>query len=130
MIKVNYNEKVLKQHLVLAILWFAIAIVSGFFGSSLTSVSVGFYLASISYIVIHVVQKKRGYVVLKDGELTIRNLIPKKIEVADVIQTRRFAGDLILKSKEKEVKIDLSLVNQEEMEKLQKELNRLMKKKK
>lgn len=124
MIKINYNKKILGQHLKLAAVWFLIAIASTFFKADIKAITAGFYLASLAYVSIYFYQKHFGYAVIKNGELTVMLLIKKKIVLADVIQIKDFAGDIILISKEKEVKVAKELLTEEGLAVLKSELKK------
>lgn len=111
--EIKYNPKPLKIGFIAGIAFLLIAITSIIFGDSQLYF---FFGIGLIYIVIGVYRIKVNYVTAKDGYL--KRDFGKKILLKDIIEVKRFAGDYIFKTREREVIIDINAVDKKSLEKL------------
>ena len=63
----------------------------------LNSTGTGFVFMSLSFVFYYQIISKKGYAVLKNNLLSKTGLFQKKIDLEEITNVRRFAGDYIFK---------------------------------
>ena len=105
--------------------WMVFGIVEFIFDAPVHWVKSGYLIISIIYFILFYSYSKRGYLQINNGELKSPLSFGKKIELAKVKTIRKFAGDYILKTDDKEFGINTDLLREDSLKQLQEELKSL-----
>ena len=70
-------------------------------------------------------QKSKQYLALEEGFLVKNSFFPKKIFLQDVIAIKDYAGKIYLKGGKEDFIIDKQMIDENDLELLQKELGKL-----
>ena len=95
---------------ILAILYFA--------GEKVTWTDYGFGILAIAYIGAFLWYRFLPYATLESGTLTEHGFRKKKVDLGQLDTLKTFAGDLVLKSPEQKIKLNLGIIRPEDKEKL------------
>lgn len=77
------------------------------------------------YVAFYIYKYFNSYLVIENGVLIEKSLSTKKINLADVKQIRKFAGDYILKTNEEDFTINTQILKPDSLVKLNTELAKL-----
>ena len=80
---------------------------------------------SVLYLGLYFYQKENQYLVIENGFIKYNRPFGSKLDLSEVKAIRKFAGDYILKSDNKDFTIDTQLVAPESLVALKAELNKL-----
>lgn len=129
--KIKYTEKKLRNNfrmglifILLGIIFFLVPYVVrvGKYEFLFKAVGIGEIAGGIFGLVIYYYESKNQYLTFKNGELIKHTLIPKRLNLADVISVKEFAGDIRLILDEKEFIIDTNLIESNSLLELRNEL--------
>lgn len=95
-----------------------------FNGFQFYSIGLGLIFAGFFSLGVYYYEKKKQYLNIENGILKKNTLFPKSINLRDVIVFKRFAGDYILKTKEKKVTIDTQQIDSDSLVELISELKK------
>jgi hypothetical protein len=70
-------------------------------------------------------EKKNQYLTLDAHFLSLNQPFGKKIELSELIQIKKFAGDYILKTAKTELRINTQIIDSKSLSELDAELNKL-----
>ena len=85
----------------------------------------GWFVFSGIYLIIYFYQKKEKYLTLENGFINQNWPFGKKMNLNEIKRIRHFAGDYILKSENKELTINIQLIDEESLLELKTELKKL-----
>ena len=80
---------------------------------------------SAIYLIMYFYQKKEKYLTLENGIIKQNWPFGKKMNLNEIKRIRHFAGDYILKSENKELAINIQLIDEESLLELKTELKKL-----
>jgi len=123
-IAVKYNQKNARLGLIIGIILLTLDIFSLAMGNDILVFP---FALAIVYIAMYFYKRRFFYLYSKDGYL--KKDFGKKIRIADITETRRFAGDYIFKSKEASITIDKNMVDKESIDDIENLINWLRAKK-
>lgn len=87
-------------------------------GISIRSLGIGQFAASVVMFSIYFYENKKQYLSLKEGVLTKNTLFPIKIKLSEIQSVKAFAGDLKLKTLNREFVIDTQIIDTKSLEEL------------
>lgn len=91
-------------------------------GISPLAIGIGEIGGGVLMFFVYLYKKKHQYLTIEDGELIMHTLFSKKIKLSDVISTKEFAGDIVLKTEKGEFAIDTQIIDTESLEVLKNKL--------
>jgi len=91
----------------------------------LDSAGIGLIGAGIFSLLIYYYEKKKQYLTIKKGMLTKNSLISKNINLNEINQIKKFAGDYKLKTSTSELIIDTQIIDSNSLTDLNAELGKL-----
>mgnify|MGYP000154923032 CR=1 FL=1 len=123
--KIHYQKKRLHTSLLLGVLWLTISTIGIFTKENRSWTDFGFFLISILYFGMYFYEKKNQYLTLDAHFLSLNQPFGKKIELSELIQIKKFAGDYILKTANTELRINTQIIDSKSLSELDAELNKL-----
>ena len=91
----------------------------------LASAGIGLIGAGLFSLAIYFYEMKKQYLSINNGRLTRHSLIPRKINLNEIKQIKKFAGDYTLKTDKTELTIDTQIIEKNSLVTLNNELNKL-----
>jgi hypothetical protein len=79
-------------------------------------------LTPASFIAKYFYQKQKKYLTIEDETLRVNNLFGKQINLNEIQTVEKYAGDYILKTKKKKLKIDTTIIEPADLSNLNSEL--------
>ena len=79
----------------------------------------------ILYLILYLNQKRNKYLTIENGILKINGSFGKKINLNEIKQIKKFAGDYILKSDKKKLTINTQIIDPNSLVELNAELEKL-----
>ncbi|MCF6298239.1 MAG: hypothetical protein L3J08_09710 [Flavobacteriaceae bacterium] len=123
--KIQYKKKRLKYNLIFGLLWLVISLLGIFTKENTYWTDYGFLIISLLYIVTYFYEKKKQYLTIENGILSVNHPFGKKINLSEIKQFRKFAGDYILKSDKTELTINTQIIDEKSLTELNNELGKL-----
>ena len=123
--KIRYKKKQVKLNLIMGIFWLIYGIVLVVFNEDMNWVDYVWFVFSGIYLIIYFYQKKEKYLTLENGFIKQNWPFGKKMNLNEIKRIRHFAGDYILKSDNKELTINIQLIDEESLLELKTELKKL-----
>lgn len=125
--KIRYKKKNLKINLILGLLWliFAITQMSIFNHEEESWIKYGWLVLSLSYIGIYSYKYFNQYLTVKNGFILENSPFGTKIRLTEIKQIKKYAGEYILKTDDKELTINTQLIEPKSLTALNVELNTL-----
>lgn len=126
MITINYKNKIINQHLIFAILWLVIGLVSTFLGDeNIAWWKLTYLIASVLYFVNYLIMTKKQYLSIENGWLHKSGLLSEKINMSEITHIKKSVGEYRLISKSKQLLINTKLINNESLDELHSILDEL-----
>ncbi|MDG2274406.1 MAG: hypothetical protein P8L28_00990 [Flavobacteriaceae bacterium] len=85
----------------------------------------GWFFISLMYLGIYYYQKKYNYLSIENGIINVNGPFGKKLNLTEIKWIKKFAGDYILKTDEKELTINTQIINPSSLAELNAELEKL-----
>ncbi|WP_026778056.1 hypothetical protein [Polaribacter sp. Hel_I_88] len=123
--RIRYKKKQVNLNLYLGIIWFANGIVQTVFNENSSWFDYFWFLLSGTYLIIYFYQKKEKYLTVENGIIKQNWPLGKKMKLNEIKRIKHFAGEYILKSELKKMKINISLIEEESLSELKSELKKL-----
>ena len=123
--RIEYKKRHLRINLILGIVWLIFGFLGIFTKENTYWTDYGYIVISILYLVLYFYQKQNKYLTIENGILKINGSFGKKINLNDVKQIRKFAGDYILKTGKKELTINTQIIDPNSLAELNAELEKL-----
>ena len=113
--KIRYIKKRQYFNLFYGLAWGALGIVKLFSNTSFDGLDyVWLTMAGLS-MVLFLYDYKNQYLTIVDGMIYRIPVVGKKIKLKDIVQIKKFAGDYILKTNNKELTINTQLIDKESL---------------
>ncbi|MGB1269681.1 MAG: hypothetical protein ACPG45_08065 [Flavobacteriaceae bacterium] len=112
-------------NLILGIIWLVWFFISDFTKGKMNWTDYGWLIISIAYLSIYFYQRKNNYLTIKNGTIKVNSPFGKKLHLTDIKQIKKFAGDYILKTDNKELIINTQIIDPKSMAELNTELEKL-----
>ncbi len=123
--RIRYKKRNLKNNLILGIVWLIFALWSFKYNEENRWTDYGYFVFGILYLVLYFYQKHYKYLTIENGILKLNGSFGKKINLTDIKRIRKFAGDYILKTDEKELTINTQIIDPKSLAELNAELEKL-----
>ena len=123
--KIRYKKKQVNLNLFLGIVWLANAIVQTVVNENPSWFDYIWYLLSGFYLIAFFYQKKEKYLTIENGIIKQNWPFGKKLNLTEIKRIRHFAGEYILKTELKQMKINIGLIEDESLSDLKSELKKL-----
>lgn len=123
--RVRYEKKQVNLNLYLGLFWLLNGIVKSVIDKNVDFFDCFWFLISGIYLCIFFYQKKEKYLTLENETIKQNWPFGKKIKLREIKAIKHFAGEFILKSELKKMKINISLIESESLFELKTELNKL-----
>lgn len=85
----------------------------------------GWVVISAMYLIGYFYQRNNKYLTIKNGIIKINSPFGKKLNLTEIKQIKKFAGDYILKTEKKELTINTQIIDPNSLAKLNAELEKL-----
>jgi hypothetical protein len=122
--KIFYKKKRLKHSIVFGIIWLILGTLA-IINDSKSVFSYGYLFVGILYFGTYLFENKKQYLTIENGTISKNGLITKKINLTDIINIKKFAGDYVLKTDNTEFRINTQIIQKESLVDLDNELERL-----
>tara|TARA_B110000914_G_C15034268_1_gene252424 strand:+ start:65 stop:454 length:390 start_codon:yes stop_codon:yes gene_type:complete len=123
--RIRYKKKQVNLNLYLGLMWFANGIVQTVFNEKSSWFDYFWFLMSGAYLIIYFYQKKEKYLTIENGIIKQNWPFGKKMKLNEIKRIKHFAGEYILKSELKKMKINIGLIEDESLSELKSELKKL-----
>ena len=124
--KIRFKKKRLYINLILGLVWTGLGVFSLLEDESLRWTDYGYLLAGILYIGHYLYDLNNQYLTIENGSIR-KNVLygfGNKINVNEINRIEKYAGDYIIRTLEKELKINTGLIEEKSLE----EFNEILKK--
>ena len=122
---IHYRKKQRKVYLISGIGWLVIGIIQVTFDEKLKGFNFGWFILSGVYLIMYFYQKRGKYLTLENGIINVNGPFGKKLILTEVKRIKKFAGDYILKTDEKELTINTQIIDPNSLVELNAELEKL-----
>ena len=109
----------------MGIIWLIYGIVLVVFNEDKNWIEYFWFVFSAIYFLMYFYQVKEKYLTIENGIIKQNWPFGKKMNLNEIKRIRHFAGDYILKSENKELTINIQLIDQESLIDLKTELKKL-----
>lgn len=123
--KIQYKKRQLNFNLIFGIIWLTYFLVKLIFDEEIHWIDYGCILISLAYFGIYFYQKKYKYVSIENGILTVNGPLGKKLNLNEIKRIKKFAGDYIIKTDNKELTINTQIIEPNSLAELNAELEKL-----
>jgi hypothetical protein len=123
--RIKYKKRQLNVNLVFGVLWLAFGLLSLFTKENTSWTDYGYLVISVMYFALYYYQRQQGYLMIENGVMRINGSFGKKIELTDIKEIKKFAGDYIIKTDKKELGINTQLMDPKSLVALDEELAKL-----
>ncbi len=125
--KIEYKRSLLYFYLAFGIFWIVLSLISFFTNVERTWFSYTYIIMGLTYIVLYINFKKKKYIIIENGSLTINGFLWKKnsINLSEIKSIKKFAGDYTIKTNNEELKISIDSINKNQLPKFNSELEKL-----
>ena len=123
--KIQYKKRQLNFNLIFGIIWLTYFLIQLIFDKEIHWIDYGWILISLAYFGIYFYQKKYKYVSIENGILTVNGPLGKKLNLTEIKRIKKFAGDYILKSDNKDLTINTQIIDPNSLAELNAELEKL-----
>ena len=123
--RILYEKKQVNLNLYLGLLWLVNGIFQTVKNENIDLFDYFWFLISGIYLLIYFHQKKEKYLTLENGIIKQNWPFGKKLKLKEIKEIKHFAGEYILKSELKKMKINIGLIETESLSELKTELKKL-----
>ncbi len=123
--KITYNKKQYNLNLFIGTIWLTFFALKLFFGNDFSWLDYGWLVIAFAYFGTYYYQRKYDYVTIENGVVNVNGPFGKKINLDEVKQIKKFAGDYILTSDKKELTINTQKIQPNLLAKLDAALEKL-----
>ncbi|MEH6406165.1 MAG: hypothetical protein V7767_02705 [Leeuwenhoekiella sp.] len=121
--KIHYSKKRLRQNLIMGSAWTILTLLKLFFLKELQWTDYGLFSLGLIYFAVYFYELQYQYFTIADGFIYKNSLFSKKIELDKIENIKKYAGDIILMSQDKKLKINPLIITAESKRKLEEQLN-------
>ena len=115
----------MRINFIFGLFWLVNALLGIFTKENFKWIDYGFLAVSAIYFVMYFYQKKEKYLTIENGIIKENWPFGKQLNLNEIIQIKHFAGDLILKSENKQMTINGELIDDANFLNLKLELQKL-----
>ena len=121
---IAYKKKYLNLNLIYALL-FTVTLFTVTLNSEENWKLIIGILVPASFISKYFYQKQKKYITIEDDKIKVNNIFGREINLNEILTIEKYAGDYILKTGIKKLKIDTTIVELVELSNLNSELEKL-----
>lgn len=122
--KINYPKKRLRFQLIQGCIWIPLSVLSFFFEAPLF-LSVGYLILGLLHMGLYLFENSKQYLSIENGILTKNQLTPKRINLNELTQIKKIAGDYILRTNQEELRINTAFIEKSSLLELDEVLSQL-----
>jgi hypothetical protein len=123
--KIGYKKKHLNVNLILGLVWLIWFFVGVFGKEKPNWTDYGWIVISLMYFGLYFYQKNYKYLTIENGIINVNGPFGKKLILTEIKRIKKFAGDYILKTDEKELTINTQIIDPNSLAELNAELKKL-----
>jgi hypothetical protein len=123
--KIAYKKRHLNVNLILGLVWLVWFIVVIFGKEEPNWIDYGWIFISLLYLGMYVYLKNYKYLTIENGVIKQNGWFEKKINLNEIKRIKKFAGDYILKTDNKEMTINTQIIEPTSLSELNEELEKL-----
>jgi len=123
--KIGYKKRHLNVNLIFGLFWLLWFFIGVFGKEEPNWTDYGWIVISLMYLGMYFYQKNYNYLTIENGFIKQNWPFGKKMNLNEIKRIRHFAGEYILKSELKKMKINIQLINEESLLELKTELKKL-----
>ena len=123
--KIKYKPKHLNLNLIFGLFWLIWFFIGVFGKEEPNWTDYGWIVISLMYLGMYFYQKNYNYLSIENGIINVNGPFGKKLNLTEIKWIKKFAGDYILKTDEKELTINTQIINQSSLAELNAELEKL-----
>ena len=123
--KIGYKKRHLNVNLIFGLLWLLWFFIGVFGKEEPNWTDYGWIVISLMYLGMYFYQKNYNYLTIENGFIKQNWPFGKKMNLNEIKGIKHFAGEYILKSELKKMKINIQLINEESLLELKTELKKL-----
>jgi hypothetical protein len=115
-VKIKYKKKRFTFNLALAILWTVLGFLSLKYSGNNSWTDFGYLFVALLYWIGFVTEKMNQYLIITSKSIKKNSPFGKTIKWSEIMQINIFAGDYILKTDQKKMKIQTNIIDPESLE--------------
>ena len=123
--KIKYKQKHLNVNLIFGLFWLIWFFIGVFGKEEPNWTDYGWIVISLMYLGTYFYQKNYNYLTIENGIINVNGPFGKKLNLKKIKWIKKFAGDYILKTDEKELAINTQIINPSSLAELKTELKKL-----
>lgn len=123
--KIGYKKRHLNVNLILGIVWLVFGLLGIFTKEDPYWTDYGLLVISMLYLALYFYQKQNKYLTIENGIIIVNGSFGKKINLTEIRQIKKFAGDYIIKTDKKELTINTQIIDPKSLTELNAELEKL-----
>ena len=123
--KIGYKKRHLNVNLIFGLIWLVWFFIGVFGKEEPNWTDYGWIVISLMYLGMYFYQKNYNYLTIENGFIKQNWPFGKKMKLKEIKGIKHFAGEYILKSELKKMKINIQLINEESLLELKTELKKL-----
>jgi hypothetical protein len=123
--EIKYKKKHLNLKLILGLVWLILFLVGVFVKEESNWTDYGWIVISVFYLGKYFYQKNYKYLTIENGIINVNGPFGKKLILTEIKRIKKFAGDYILKTDEKELTINTQIIDPNSLAELNAELEKL-----
>lgn len=123
--KIQYKKKHLNHSLFFGTLWLVISLLGLFTKENTNWTDYAFLIISFLYLGTYLYGKRNKYLTIENGQIFVNKPFGKKINLTEIKEIKKFAGDYILKTDKTELTINTQIIDEKSLTELKSELEKL-----
>ena len=123
--KIKYKKEPLIVYLTAGFFWFMFFNVILFEKEELNWIDYGWIVMSIIYLGIFFYRKKYYYLTIINDNIRVNGPLGKELKLTEIKRIKKFAGDYIIKTDQKEIIINTQIIDSSSLKELDAELEKL-----
>ena len=123
--KIRYTKKKLRVGLILGLVWLILGLIQVISSDFTEKTDYFFILMALAYLGMYLYEYFSQYLTIDNRMIKVNSLFGKKINLSEIKEFKKFAGDYILKSDKTELTINTQIIDPNSLIELDAELNKL-----
>lgn len=123
--RIAYKKRHMNINLILGLVWLVWFFIGILIEGKPSLTDYGWVVISAMYLIGYFYQRNNKYLTIKNGIIKINSPFGKKLNLTEIKQIKKFAGDYILKTEKKELTINTQIIDPNSLAKLNAELEKL-----
>ncbi len=123
--KIRYTKKRLKSNLIFGFIWFFLGLTLLILNEFSSRLDYFWIILAIIYFGVYSYEYFNQYLTIENGTIKVNNPFGKKINLVEIKQIKKFAGDYILKTDKKNLTINTQIIEPNSLAELNAELEKL-----